>query len=114
MQNECPYRMQECLTIINKWIARDRLNFINPFTQDEAKRHSFNSHAFGLFVRFYNMKSNPKHCYVYDRNSAPTYSYSNAALRFIYEEIKKDPEHIVQSLKDKTRSQPQGQRNSKP
>lgn len=114
MQNECPYRMHECLTRINKWIARDSLNFINPFTQDESKRHSFNSHAFGLFTKFYNLKSNPKYCYVYNRNSAPTYSYSDAALRFIYDEIKKDPEHIVQSLKDKTRSQPQGQRNSKP
>ena len=103
MQNECPYRMQECLDIINKWIKRDNLNFVNPFTPKENKRHSFNSHAFGLFVKFYNLKTNPKYCYVYKRNASPTYSYSNAALQLIYNEIKKDPEHIVQSLKSKLR-----------
>ena len=41
-----------------------------------------------------------------------------AAIDMIVEQIKKDPEHIIQSLRDKLPnkkgSQPQGQRNSKP
>lgn len=47
--------------------------------------------------------------------SQPQYSYSLQTIDFIIEEIKKDPENIIQNLKTKLKkiSQPQGQRNSK-
>lgn len=45
------------------------------------------------------MKQNPKYCYEYNRSKAHYFSYSNAALEMIYSEIKKDPEHIIQNLK---------------
>lgn len=115
MQNECPYQMNQCLTIINDWIKRDKLNFINPYTPDDSKRHTFNSFAFRLFLDFYNMKADTRYCYTYSRNANPYYSYSEAAIHLIYDTIKKDPEHIVQNLKENIkRNQPQGQRNSQP
>lgn len=118
MQNECPYTMSKCLDIINQRIEKEKINFVNPAPSDENKRHKFNSWCFGLFVKFYNLKADEKYCYVYKRNQNPTYTYSMAAIDMIVEQIKKDPEHIIQSLRDnmpnKKGSQPQGQRNSKP
>ena len=118
MQNECPYTMKQCLEIIKQRIAKQKINFVNPATHDENKRHTFNSWCFGLFEQFYNIKANDKYCYVYKRNQNPTYTYSMAAIEMIMEQIKRDPEHIIQDLRDKLPnkkgSQPQGQRNSKP
>lgn len=98
MQLSCPYTVSKCVDIINKWIQRDKLNFINP-SNDENKQHTFTKYHFDLFVKFYDIKNNPRFCYEYNRSKANYYSYSNSALEFIYSEIKKDPEHIIQSLK---------------
>ncbi len=117
MQNECPYRMKECLGFINDRIRKQKIGFINPAAHDDSKKSNFNSFCFDLFVKFYNIKGNEKYCYVYRGNQIPTYTYSMAAIDMIVEQIKKDPEHIIQDLRDKVQkkgSQPQGQRNSKP
>lgn len=66
----------------------------------EDKRHEFNKNHFDLFVKFYNLKSNPDYCYKYELGKHISYSYSEKALNLIFEEIKKDPEHIIQSLKN--------------
>ena len=94
-QAECPHTASKCIEIINKWIKRDRLKFINSKATDCNKRDIFNKACFNTFVNFYDMKNNPKHCYKYDRTSSPSYSYSDIALRFIYDEIKKNPSEIV-------------------
>lgn len=60
----------------------------------------FNSHHFNLFVKHYQIKENTRLCYTYRIYQAPTYSYSIQAIDFITEEIKKDPEHIIQKLRE--------------
>ena len=60
----------------------------------------FNAHHLDLFNKYYGLKENSKLCYAYRVYSSPTYSYSLQAIDFIAEEIKKDPENIIQSLKD--------------
>ena len=101
MQKKCPYTLKKSLDIINKWIKRDGVNFINPsLSPDDEKYHKFNSNHFTLFVKFYCIKENPKYCYKYDRSTQPIYSYSEAALKLIFEEIKKNPEEIIQSLRE--------------
>ena len=55
----------------------------------------------GLFSKYYKIKDNPKWCYVYKVNTTPTYSYSQQAIDFIIEEIKKDPENILDKLKER-------------
>lgn len=48
-------------------------------------------------------KESPRSNEMTDRiNSPPTYSYSIQAIDFIVDEIKKDPENIVQNLKNKS------------
>lgn len=93
------YSTSRCIEIINKWIKRDNLNF-HSLSYEEGKEHTFNRYHFGLFAEFYNLKNDPKYCYVYDLHKQPQYSYSQAALDLIYSEIKKDPEKIIQKLKN--------------
>ena len=104
-QRECPFRMKECLKQINQIISKEGINFINPAHIDnQEKIHLFNSFVFNLFVKFYQMKNEERYCYCYDVNKNPTYTYSQAAIDFILEQIKKAPEHIFQELKDKIKS----------
>ena len=111
-QAECPHTINKAVEIIKKWIRKDGLNFVNPKARKSEKVHAFNKYCFQAFNRFYDMKNNEKHCYKYDRTSSPSYSYSDAALHLIYEEIQKNPEGIMQVIYDKIKSQPQGQRSS--
>lgn len=117
MQNECPYTMKKCLEIINDRIQKQKIEFVNPAASDDSKRNYFNKYCFSLFIKFYNVKMNDKYCYVFKATQIPTFTYSMAAIEMIVEQIKKDPEHIIQDLRDKVQkkgSQPQGQRNSQP
>lgn len=63
----------------------------------------FNSYHLDLFNKYYGIKENSKLCYVHKVYHAPTYSYSMLAIDFITDEIKKDPENIIQNLKDHLR-----------
>lgn len=94
------YTMSKCIDIINRWIKRDELNF-QSLSKDKDKENTFNKYHFGLFVDFYNLKSEPKYCYVFDVHKQPSYTYSQATINLIYAEIKKDPENIIQNLKDR-------------
>ena len=51
-------------------------------------------------IKFYQIRDNADMCYQYTRNVSAYNSYSEKALTLIYEEIKKDPENIIQNLKD--------------
>lgn len=61
----------------------------------------FNQSHFNLFCKYYNIKENNKLCYVTMTFSQPQYSYSQQAIDFIVDEIKKDPDHIIRSLREK-------------
>lgn len=61
----------------------------------------FNQYTFQLFCKYYSLKQNPKFCFVNTIGSHPTYSYSQQAIEFIVQEIKKDPDNIINNLKEK-------------
>lgn len=83
-----PHNMKSCIKIIQKRLSKEGINI------------PINQYTFGLFVNYYGLKSNEQFCYVYKRSSNPLYSYSQQAIDLIVGEIKKDPENIVQNLKD--------------
>lgn len=60
---------------------------------------NFNKFHFQLFCKKYDIKNNPKFCYINKIGSNPTYSYSIQAIDFIVNEIKKDPKNIIEKLK---------------
>lgn len=100
MQKLCPHKRKKCLEIINYRLKKAHINFINPTKpENDEQRHVFNSYHFNLIEKFYNFKSNPKYCYKYENGTQPLYSYSESFLEKIIEEIKKDPEHIIEKLK---------------
>ena len=61
---------------------------------------TFNKYHFKLFSDYYDIKNNPKFCYINTIGKYPTYSYSIQAFDFIVEEFKKDP-NIISNLKEK-------------
>lgn len=101
MQNVCPYTRKQCIEFLNRWIQKESIPFINPAcSADDEKCHRFNSYHFSLFVKFYNIKGEKGLCYKYDRARQSLYSYSEKALQLILREIKKDPEHIIEKLRE--------------
>lgn len=94
------YTASKCIKILNKWIKKEKLNF-QSLSKEEGKENTFNMYHFKLFVDFYNLKSDLKYCYVYEAHQQPSYTYSQATINLIFSEIKKDPENIIQYLKDK-------------
>lgn len=100
MRQKCPYSTSESIKIINSWIRRDKINFVNPAQSvEEDKRNIFNKTHFDMFCKFYGLKNEKTFCYKYQLHKQVIHSYSNKALDLIYEEIKKDPENIIQNLK---------------
>ena len=93
------YTTKKCIEAINKRIIKNKVNFKSN-NKYSSKENLFNMHHFGLFTSFYDMKRDIKYCYVYGVGTQPQYSYSQSAIDFIYAEIAKDPEHIIQSLKN--------------
>jgi len=61
----------------------------------------FNQYMFQLFSSYFGIKENEKFCYTNTVGSLPTYQYSYSAIDFIVTEFVKDPENIIQNLKEK-------------
>lgn len=83
------YTTKKCIVEINKRLDKYNIDL------------DINTYHFNLFSKYFNIKSNDRYCYVHRVGSNPTYSYSMQAIDFIVDEIKKDPENIIQNLKEK-------------
>uniref|UniRef100_UPI003FEE7EB0 hypothetical protein n=1 Tax=Gemmiger formicilis TaxID=745368 RepID=UPI003FEE7EB0 len=78
---------------------------INKRLASDGVAVTINSYHFRLFVQHYGIKSNPKLCYSYNVPSHPMYSYSMATIDLIVMEIEKDPENILQVLKERSKKE---------
>lgn len=87
------YSSTNCIKEIKKHLKRS--GTILKFRGEEKE---FNSYHFNLFCKYYGIKENPKLCYKHDLGNR--YGYSIQTIDFIVEEIKKDPENIIQNLRD--------------
>lgn len=81
------YTAKKCCAEINRRLDRLGINL------------EFNMYHFNLFCKYYDIKNNNKLCYISKMFSQPQYSYSIQTIDFIVDEIKKDPENIIQNLK---------------
>ncbi len=59
----------------------------------------FNNFHLNNFMKHFKMKSNTKFCYVQNHDKQPQYTYSHQAVDFIFEELSKDPENILNIIK---------------
>lgn len=87
--NTHKYTCKKCCTEINKRLDK----FGIPL--------KFNMTHFTLFCKVYGIKENEDFCFITTTFSNPQYSYSAATIDLIVDEIKKDPENIIQNLKSK-------------
>lgn len=56
---------------------------------------------FKNFTAYFGLKENERMCFTYQISTQPQYSYSQQAIDFIYDEIKKEPSTILDNLKQK-------------
>ena len=59
----------------------------------------FTSFHFTNFCKYFGIKENERFCYVHRQFSSPQYSYSLQTVEFIFDELRKDPEHILDNIK---------------
>ncbi|SFL28931.1 Protein of unknown function [Lachnospiraceae bacterium KH1T2] len=88
------YSMKACLKELNKRIARDGIQLLY-----NGETVELNQYHFKLFNSYFKIKENEKFCYVYQISAQPQYSYSQQAIDFIYDEIKKAPSTLLDDLK---------------
>ena len=86
--NVFKYTCKKCCIEINKRLSKAGILWV------------FNRSHFDLFCKYYDVKANEKLCYVSKIYSEPQYSYSLQTIDFVVDEIKKDPDNIIQNLKN--------------
>lgn len=62
-------------------------------------KNGFNSYVLNLFIEFYDIKSDNKYSYKHSLGNSTSYTYSERLIDFIINEIKKNPDGFVESLK---------------
>lgn len=89
------YSAKKCIEEIRKHLQR---RGIVPLCQGAPV--VFNNYHFGLFCSYFGLKADERYCFTYHVQTQTTYSYSQQMIDFIVEEIRKDPEHIIDTLKE--------------
>lgn len=87
------YTQKKCVEEVKKRLKKLKIG-------DELSE-GFNKYHFGLFSKYFDFKNNSRYCYTHKVSDPPTYSYSIQAIELIVEEIKKNPDMIIQDLKEK-------------
>ncbi|EDN7323680.1 DUF3644 domain-containing protein [Listeria monocytogenes] len=85
----------------HKYNAKKTFELINQTLKKKKIPIELNNYTFLLFVNYFGLKSKPQYTYVYRVPANPTYSYSMMTVDFIVKEIEKDPENIIQDLKER-------------
>lgn len=85
------YSYNTILTVISEKMTRDNIRI------DYEK--GFNSYVLNMVIDFYNIKMESKYAYKHTIGRQEQYTYSQQFVDFIYDEIKKNPQHFVESLK---------------
>ena len=89
---------------VNSRLASDSIPFSYTNTAGQA-RTTINKADLGLFVNFYDVKSNDAYCYAHKTDGKTShYTYSSALIDFILAQIKKDPTGVIDALKPKGKS----------
>ncbi len=90
------YNAKACIKEINKRLLKNGIVML--FNGVPTK---FNKYHFQNFVSYFGLKENERMCFTYQISTQPQYSYSQQTIDFIYDEIKKSPNTILDDLKQK-------------
>ena len=92
--NTHKYTAKSCITKVAELLNK---NNIKLFYNGQETR--FTSFHFTNFCKHFGLKENERYCYVHRQFTTPQYSYSQQTIDFIYEELRKDPENILNNIK---------------
>lgn len=92
--NTHKYTAKSCINTIRDILSRSHIDL--KYNGNITK---FTSFHFTNFCKYYGLKENEKLCYIHRQFSNLQYSYSQQMIDFIVDEIKKDPEHILDNIK---------------
>lgn len=92
--NTHKFTAKSCISIIKERLLKEKINIY--YNGNIVK---FSSFHFINFCKHYGLKNNEKYCYVHRQYTTPQYSYSQQVIDFIVEEIKKDPQNILDKIK---------------
>lgn len=83
-----PYSFNRIVKSVTKRLTREGIDV------------TFNRHTFGLFIKKFDLKSNASYCYSFATGEkSTTYKYSQQVVDLIVNQIKVDPENIIENLK---------------
>lgn len=88
---------KKVISLVNRRLKSKKVKLIK-IVKGQKTNGVFNSYDFQLFVKFYNVKQNPKYCCFY--KLAKRYGYSLQTVDFISNEIIKKPSIIIHIKKE--------------
>lgn len=92
--NTHKYTAKACMEKISETLRKNNITLLY-----NGQETHFNIFHFTNFCKHFGLKENERYCYVHKQFSTPQYSYSQQAIEFIIEELRKDPENILNNIK---------------
>lgn len=89
--NTHKYAFNNVIAVVNNRLSKSNIKL--------GYKNGFNSYVLNLFIEFYDIKSDNKYSYKHSLGNSTSYTYSERLIDFIINEIKKNPEGFVESLK---------------
>lgn len=81
-------------------VVRRKLKKEGIVLKVKGEPKAFNDFHFRVFVDFYNMKGNDAYSYNLSlHDEQPSWGYSQQAIDLILQEIRRDPEHVIDSMR---------------
>ena len=93
--NTHKYTAKHCIEQIKEQLLK--LNIQLKYNGNITK---FSSFHFTNFCKHFGVKENIEYCYIHKQFSTPQYSYSQKTIDFIVKELSKDPDNILNKIKN--------------
>lgn len=89
--NTHKYAFNNVIAVVNNRLSKSNIKL--------GYKNGFNSYVLNLFIEFYDIKSDNKYSYKHSLGNSTSYTYSERLIDFIINEIKKNPDGFIESLK---------------
>ena len=93
--NKYTYRTKTGTEFIKRKLSKDGI-----VVKVKGEEKAFNNAHFGIFVDFYMMKGNEAYSYNFSlEGEQERWGYSQQAIDLMLQELRRDPEHVIDSMK---------------
>lgn len=88
------YTAKACIAKVTDLLSKNNVKLL--YNGQETR---FTSFHFTNFCKHFGLKENERYCYIHKQFTTPQYSYSQQTIDFIFEELRKYPENILNNIK---------------